>query len=969
MPNGKVFPNQLSEFVFTKSYAKWVEEEKRRESFPETTGRYIKYMFNGKNVPPKMVKLIKHYINNLEVLPSMRALWGAGPAVDRDNTAIYNCSFLPMDNLRAFAELLYILMQSTGVGFSVERVFVNNLPLINTPTGVVTDFIVPDSSAGWADSVFYGVTQWYLGNDVNFDFSKCRPRGARLRTKGGKSSGPEPLRDALLGARDIIRGQAGGRLRSIHVYDICCMLANIVKVGGFREAACISFSDVDDVEMRHAKDWSRGSFPEYRYLSNNSSYFSERPSEKVFWDEWNALVKSQAGERGFSIANWHKRSDRPAHKIRSNPCVTGNTMVMTDRGFIKIKDLVGEPTGLVVDKRFGTDGRGHTTSTGAFKTATKEVFCLTTKSGYRLRLTADHKIMTNRGMVEAQYITSSDDIHLSNNGSSFGRKGSREIGLVAGWTAVSGIVEGEEDPRLFFHSTERSITDDIINSIGEVTGFSPKIEEFAGTNVVIVTSPHLREFIKENHQVPWYVWEGSEICQKSFLSAIFTAVGGVYIDTATTSYKDNYIYMTSVPEHIMNEIQVMLLNFGITSVYEGGILSVFNLKRFQDRIGFLTSEKKDRLSNVVKYIDDFTEHYVDTLSSFISDGVEDVYDLTEPTTHSFVANGFVVSNCHEIGLRYEEAHDPWTGEGGGGGFCNLSAVVMRSTDTVETMAEKVRAAVWIGATQASYTHFPYLRPAWSRIAREDALLGVDITGQCDNPELSNNEEAMTYLNKVARETAKEAAEALGINYPAAITCGKPSGNSSQLVNCASGFHNRHSQYYYRHVRITGSDALFRLVRDQGIEVFKDNGHEHVPDEECVKWVVRFPVKSPEGAKFRHSETALEQCERYLRIMRTWCGEKGHNQSATIYVRPDEWTPVGQWLWDNFDKVTGLTFLPFSESDTKYRLPPYQEITSEEYEEAMKKMPNLDFSVLPYYESQDQTEGASELACFAGNCAV
>jgi ribonucleoside-diphosphate reductase alpha chain len=276
-------------------------------------------------------------------------------------------------------------------------------------------------------------------------------------------------------------------------------------------------------------------------------------------------------------------------------------------------------------------------------------------------------------------------------------------------------------------------------------------------------------------------------------------------------------------------------------------------------------------------------------------------------------------------------------------------------------------ATWLGVIQSSYTHFPYLRPAWKELCDEDRLVGVDITGQCDNPALSGDEDAMTYLNAVARSTALIAADALKINRPAAITCGKPSGNSSQFVDCASGFHTRYARYYFRHVRISSKDPLFHLVRDQGVPLFKENGQENWDDDKVDVWVARFPVKSPEGAKLREHERALQQLERYRQIMRTWCGDKGHNQSATVYVRDEEWQEVGQWLWEHFDEVTGLSFLNYDGG--AYRLAPYVEITEDQYNEAQRGMPRVRFDLLRRYETGDMGDGAREAACVGGACEV
>ena len=633
------FPNLLSKFVYTRTYSRWNGE--RRENWSESITRYIEFLKEEcPQVPQNIFERIKVQMLDMGVTGSMRALWASGEPARRDNTCIYNCSFLPLDNLRAFAEGLYILMQGTGVGFSVERQFVQNLPIVSDFTGEEVSYKIGDSAEGWGDALYFALVEGYKGTKVKFDYSSVRPAGSVLKTKGGRASGPEPLKKLLEFVAVTLSGARGRKLKSIECHDIMCMVGEIVVCGGVRRSAMISFSDPEDTDMRNAKNWKMGEFPLIRHMANNSAYYAEKPTEEVFWAEWQALIDSCSGERGFSIGNWHTRANRPTDDVRSNP-------------------------------------------------------------------------------------------------------------------------------------------------------------------------------------------------------------------------------------------------------------------------------------------------------------------------------------CHEIGLRFLRAEDPITGAGGGGQFCNLSAAVMRSDDTVSSFAEKVELATWIGAMQSSLTHFPYLRKGWEQTCVEDRLLGVDITGQCDNPMLSQDDEAMLYFNSVAVQTAKVASQTLGINMPVAITCGKPSGNTSQLVDCASGFHPRYSPYYFRHVRIAGHDPLFQMVRDQGLPVFKETGEEHKEDKDVSTWVVRFPVKSPNGAMLREDETALEQCERYLKIMNTWCSDRGHNQSVTIYPKDHEWEEVGKWVYDHFDQITGLSFLPYSGGN--YRLAPYEEIDAETYQKAVAKMPNVDFSLLSLYEKEDRGEGSRELACVGGVC--
>jgi hypothetical protein len=992
--NGTHFSTLLSEFVYVRTYARWLDEAKRRETWPETVKRYVDYYVRNnpklQNLTFDLAGQVEQAILNKDVMPSMRSLWCAGPAMDRDHTCGYNCSFCPIDNLKAFAEALYILMCGTGVGFSVERTFIDCLPTVSAPTGESTSYVIEDSTEGWADSLHYALVEGHRGRKVWFDYSKIRPKGARLRIKGGTASGPEPLERVHNFVASTLEKAVGRRLKPIEAHDIMCMIAEIVMVGGFRRASLISFSDPNDIEMRHAKDWRQGDVPTIRYMANNSAVWFERPNGERFREEWQNLIDSGSGERGFSIMNWDKRAPRGTTELRSNPCVTGDTRVLTASGYKMIQNFLGVQQGIVVDSRFGTEGAGHTTSHGAFKTGEREVFELTTQEGYKLKLTGDHKVMTPNGWVPAGKLAAGDKIHILNQGGGWGHSGSKELGAIAGWLAGDGcLLDGGTAARLYFYGEKREL---VLRFFDYLNGGRLTTQDNQDRDYIDFKEAFQVLEISSKTEVPNLVWEGTKACQAAYLSALFSADGSIQ----GTQKKGISVRLSSVDlEHLRN-VQLLLLNFGIYSkIYQnrqdagyrmlpdgrGGlaeyacqaahelVIANAGVQTYSTEIGFMLRHKAERLATVLSAFRrrPNTVKYLATVESLVSQGVQTVYDLTENTTHSFSANGIVVHNCHEIGLRFRRALNPWTGEGGGGQFCNLSATVVRPWDTQQTLAHKVRLATWLGCIQASYTHFPYLRPAWKQLCDEDRLLGVDLTGQCDNPELTNNEGVLTSLNAVARMTAAHASMTLDIREPVAITCGKPSGNSSQLANCASGFHPRYAPYYFRHVRVSAKDPLFKMIRDYGVPVFKENGQEHLPDDQVDVWVVRFPVKSPEGAMLRDHETALEQCERYLRIMRTWCGIKGHNQSATIYVRPDEWWPVGQWLYRHFDEVTGLSFLPHSDADTKYRLLPYQEITKEQYEEALAALPYIDFKALKMYETDDEGEGASEPACVGGAC--
>ena len=311
---------------------------------------------------------------------------------------------------------------------------------------------------------------------------------------------------------------------------------------------------------------------------------------------------------------------------------------------------------------------------------------------------------------------------------------------------------------------------------------------------------------------------------------------------------------------------------------------------------------------------------------------------------------FGCNPCSEIILRPYE-------------FCNLSEIVVRATDTYDDLERKVKIATIIGTIQSTLTNFPYLRKIWQKNTEEERLLGVSLTGIMDNKLLTHAnaglDATLERLRDVAVATNAEWAERLGIPVSTAITCVKPSGTVSQLVNSASGIHARHSAYYIRTVRGDNKDPLTQFMKDQGI-----------PSEPCVMkpdstTVFSFPQKSPEGAITRNDMTALEQLELWLTYQRHWCE---HKPSVTITVRDNEWMEVGAWVFKHFDEVSGVSFLPHS--DHSYQQAPYQECSKHDYETLLSVMPDrIDWARLSEYETEDTSKGTSTFACAGGSCEI
>ena len=294
-------------------------------------------------------------------------------------------------------------------------------------------------------------------------------------------------------------------------------------------------------------------------------------------------------------------------------------------------------------------------------------------------------------------------------------------------------------------------------------------------------------------------------------------------------------------------------------------------------------------------------------------------------------------------------------------FCNLTEVVVRAEDTPETLGEKIRIATILGTYQSTLTHFPYLRKIWQKNTEEERLLGVSLTGILDNKwmgEVSDSTRAtLEQLRQISVDANLHYSKLLGINQSTAITCVKPSGTVSQLVNSASGIHARHSDYYIRRVRGDKKDPLTKFLTEQGI-----------PTEDCVMRpdstaVFSFPMKAPDNARTRDHLTAIEHLELWMMYQRHWCE---HKPSVTISVKEDEWMDVGAWVWRNFDEISGISFLPWDGGS--YRQAPYEECSKEQYEELLAKMPST-IAWENLKEEDDNVEGAQTLACVAGHCEI
>lgn len=422
-------PTQYQQFIHLSRYSRFISELNRRETFNESVGRlekfyteHIQEKYPNSKVTKKEFRNIFDPIFSLDVLPSMRALMAAGPAAKGSEVSLYNCSYTAIDHQVVFSEILFILMNGTGVGFSVERQEVSKLPEIPSKLyETETSIIIEDSKLGWAKALKQLVAMLYAGEIPQWDDRKLRPAGAVLRTFGGRSSGPEPLRDLYKFFIKIFKQAVGRKLSSLECHDLVCMIGNIVVVGGVRRSALISLSNLSDLRLRDAKSGQWWIENDQRKLANNSVAYTEKPDVGQFMEEWTSLYKSHSGERGiFNRQSAKKYAELigrdPNFDFGTNPCVTGDTMVtiMLKNGSVgdcRMDELYKHPKSKIFSRniRTGKNEFRVITDWAMTKIKAKVIKITDSTSGKSVTVTPDHLIFTkNRGYIEAGSLKEDD---------------------------------------------------------------------------------------------------------------------------------------------------------------------------------------------------------------------------------------------------------------------------------------------------------------------------------------------------------------------------------------------------------------------------------------------------------------------------------------------------------------------------------------------------------------------------------
>lgn len=939
-----MLPTPYQDYIALSRYCRFREDLGRRELWPEAVDRLLDFWQARFPEPMQRFRpFLREQIITLNVMPSMRTLMTAGPALSRDEIAGYNCSAtavtgsggsvevatpelqaLGYDKITlharhpiAFDEAMYLLLCGVGVGFSVERQFIAQLPKLNTPLprkiyaknmfpGVPSrelssfdrrsnTIVVADSKYGWASALRILIVELYNGNyDVQWDVSGIRPAGTPLRTFGGRASGPESLIDLFTFVTNVFRNAQGPRLTSLECHDIMCRIASVVVAGGTRRSALLSLSNLSDERMRSAKSGAWWETEGQRALANNSVAYTERPTVGAFMREWQALYDSRSGERGIFNREAAKKACSaigrdPEHDFLVNPCFTGDTLIQTVEGHYPIAELVGRTVDVWDGKEFVSVDNFRVTG------ESQEVFQVTLRDGSVIKATAYHTFVLEDGTkVELKDL---------------------KVGA-----------------KLMVSTAPVSHTG---------TYHSEAFMEGFGT---LVTTA----------QVPTEAFSWSFASRAAFLAGVFAANAISFTENDHSHFDVVFGYrVPSSNTQFLRDIQSLLKTIGVYSTLRDRFLEVTmaeavalaRVSAFRTLSGFMTLLDRAGSMQLRPDLRTFNE-----VVSITSAGVAaKVYCCTVDTTHMLgLTVGVVTGQCSEVILRPK-------------GLCNLSEAVIRPDDTLDSLRTKVKAAAILGTLQSTLTNFVYLSPEWRQNAEEERLLGVSLTGWADHPVLSRvSEQAVSWLTELklhVKKINKNVARELGIPVSAATTCTKPSGTVSQLVNCASGVHPRFAPYYIRRVRSDRKDPVARMLIEQGFPHEVDVTTPH-------NYVFSFPMKSPDHCLLRDDVRAIDQLEHWLMVKRYWCE---HTVSVSIYVRENEWLDVAAWVYKHFDDLVGVSFFPYT--DHVYRQAPYEAITAEQYEALVAQMPagGLDIERLREIETTDMTTTTGELSCTSGAC--
>jgi len=963
----------LSDIIIFMKYAKHLPHLNRRENWEELIDRNKGMHLKKFPEHQKEIEDAYKFVYDKKILPSMRMLQFSGKPIEINNTRGYNCCFLPVDDWRAFSEIMFLLLGGTGVGFSVQSHDIEKLPEINKPNpNHKRRYLVGDSIEGWADAVKVLMKSYFFGGStINFDFNDIRQKGARLLTSGGKAPGPDPLKMCLLRITSILDAkQNGDKLSSLEVHDIICFIADAVLAGGIRRAALISLFSADDEKMLSAKTGNWWELNPQRGRANNSAVLLRHKITKDFFmNLWKTIEFSNAGEPGFFFLNEKEHG--------TNPSLRKGTKVMTSTGIFPIEDLEGKE--FIVKNLNGEESKAKCFLSGKNKTLYK----ITLASGFSYFSTAEHKwpVLDEKSgnfvKVETTELKVGDRFPILKQKKLFdGKIGDYEDGFFAGWLTGDGWITIRGDNGAIQHGM-------VVSDKDALSGIDKKLENYLtskgsnakfqqrdnGTKEVNTQSRSLNENtdklgIKNKKEgIPTIIWnKATEDFRKGFIDGLYSSDGSVEKKTKNSNGR---ICLSSAHKKLLEDVGEMLGFYGIkTTIHSrktllnGKYFDYHHLrisdnaskKHFRDTFKLTHKDKQQRIDEMV-----FREKYKNSNTIKIksiekTEIKEDVWDISVfDKTHCFQISHCITGNCGEILLK------PFQ-------FCNLVEINASDLESQQDFENRVRAATILGTLQASYTDFHYLRPIWRKTTEKEALIGIGMTGIASGKVLELD---MTKASKIALQENERFAKLLGINKAARLTCVKPAGTTSCVLGTSSGIHAWHAKFYLRRMRVGKNEAIYSYLLKNHPEILEDDYFR--PHDTAI---IALPQRAPEGAITR-DESALDLLARVKKVSLEWVipgsrpSKGNHNVSATITIDKGEWEEVGEWMWNNKETYSGLSVLP--KDYGSYVQPPFEDITEEKYHELFARLHevNLDNVV----EIEDETDLKGEVACAGGACEI
>jgi hypothetical protein len=929
---------ELQNYTFISKYARWLPEEKRRETWREAVDR-VRGMMLDKYADCDISDEINWAYDMMyekKVLGSQRNLQFGGDAVLKKMTRSFNCSSSYCNRLRFFAECMWVLLCGCGTGFSVQKHHINKLPKFSKkrlrkeklPSKI---FQIQDTIESWSNSISVLLTSYFeipaddefssfLNSEVEFDYSKIRPKGSPLSSSSGVAPGSDPLRKTLENIRKLLDRcieNNQNKLRAVDAYDCVMYLADAVLSGGVRRSATICLFSLDDQEMMETKIGNWQEENPQRARSNNSVVLLRN---EITFEEFQQIIErtKEYGEPGFYWVD--------DLESLSNPCQPKEATVLTSNGIRTIEDIK------IGDKIWSEEGWTNVINKAC--TGKKEVYAYQTTAGVFIG-TKNHHLIQKGEKIPAKECESIDTLRGKWLEDLPHIKIIPEIvmdGLVIG----DGITGREKEKAIYLCIGEKD-EDYFKSEIAHLILYKQPASKY----VYKVKTGLLHQEIPKTYlrYIPKRYIYGDLNEIVSFLRGLYSANGSVIVN-----YK---VAIKASSFEIIKNVQLMLSALGIASYYttnkpttiefKNGKYDIkqsydlhitTDIKKFYHYIGFLQKYKMESLKQAIENkkrwhrakinYDIKTIHFL---------GTHNVYSITvNNKSHTYWTEGLNVANCNEIGMyAYDEfGNSGWS-------FCNLSTINCGSLRDKEDFYERCKAAAIIGTLQAGFDQFDYLGEITENIVKREALLGVSMTGMMDNTDIVLDKRVQRKGAEIIKKINKEIAEKIGINQAARLTCIKPEGTTSCLLGTSSGIHPMHAKRYIRRIQNNTTEEPYKFFKERnGCATEKSVWGRTSKDENIL-----FPIEIPDGSKTKNQISAIEMLETVKLTQQNWiaygkneelCVQPwlSHSVSNTVVVKNEEWQDVTKYIYKNRQHFAGVTLMSYR-GDKDYPQSPFSTI--------------------------------------------